>query len=57
MLRSMPLAAPAPAESRPSEPRSYAVVPPRARGMTFGHEVLLALIMAVAMGATVFLYR
>jgi len=25
--------------------------------MTFGHEVLLALIMALAMGATVFLYR
>ena len=57
MLTSMPLAIPAPAESLPSEPPSYAVVPPRARGMTFGHEVLLALIMAVAMGATVFLYR
>jgi hypothetical protein len=26
-------------------------------GMSFGHDVLLALIMAVAMGATVFLYR
>jgi len=25
--------------------------------MTLGHEVLLALIMAIAMGATVFLYR
>ena len=29
----------------------------RARGMTFGHEVLVALIMAVVMAATVFLYR
>lgn len=57
MLRFMPLAVPAPAESHPSEPASYAVVPPRARGMTFGHEVLLALIMAVAMGATAFFYR
>lgn len=26
-------------------------------GMSFGHDVLLALIMAVAMAATVFLYR
>jgi len=25
--------------------------------MSFGHDVLLALIMAVAMAATVFLYR
>ena len=59
MLTAMPLAVPVPvpAESRPSEPPSTAVVPPRARGMTFGHEVLLALIMAIAMGATVFLYR
>ena len=29
----------------------------RARGMTFSRELLLALIMAFAMGATVFLYR
>ena len=46
----MPLASPVAVEPRPSEP-------PRARGMTFGHELLLALIMAVAMGATVVLYR
>jgi hypothetical protein len=26
-------------------------------GMSFGHDVLLAVIMAVAMAATVFLYR
>ena len=41
-------------------PRSRASVVPRSRarpGMSFGHEVLLALIMAVAMAATVFLYR
>lgn len=29
----------------------------RAPGMSFGHDVLLALIMAIAMAATVFLYR
>ncbi len=35
-------------------------VVPRARlrpGMSFGHDVLLALIMGFAMAATVFLYR
>lgn len=53
----MPLALPSPDESRPSEPSSDGSVPPRARGMTFGHELLLALITAVAMGATVSLYR
>ena len=58
MLRSMPLALPSFDESRPSEPsRTEGSQAPRARGMTFGHELLLALIMAVAMGATVFLYR
>ena len=31
--------------------------PSRAPGMGFGHDLLLALIMAVAMTATVFLYR
>jgi hypothetical protein len=39
---------------------SRATVVPRSRarpGMSFGHDVLLALIMAVAMAATVFLYR
>lgn len=29
----------------------------RAPGMGFGHELLVALIMAVAMGATLLLYR
>ena len=29
----------------------------RAPGMSLGHDVLLAMIMAIAMGATVFLYR
>jgi hypothetical protein len=56
-MEPMPLAFPAPAESRPTEPPTSGRAPARARGMTFGHEVLLALIMAVAMGATVFLYR
>jgi hypothetical protein len=40
--------------------RSRASVVPRSQarpGMSFGHDVLLALIMAVAMAATVFLYR
>lgn len=48
-----------PSESGSSEPPSSTARPSRApaRGMTFGHEVLLALIMAIAMGATVFLYR
>jgi hypothetical protein len=43
-----------------SERPSRATVVPRSRarpGMSFGHDVLLALIMAVAMAATVFLYR
>lgn len=56
----MPMAFPTtPSESRSSDPPSSTAVPEgaRARGMTFGHEVLLALIMAIAMGATVFLYR
>jgi hypothetical protein len=57
MLSSMPQALPASADARPSAPASSASVPPRDRGMTFGHELLLALIMAIAMGATVFLYR
>lgn len=43
---------------RPCEARlsslSRASRPP---GMSFGHELLLAVIMAVAMGATLFLYR
>lgn len=38
--------------SPPSAPRAS-----RVPGMGMGHEVLLALIMAVAMAATVFLYR
>lgn len=44
-------------DPRAPEPSDGAAAATRARGMTFGHEVLLALIMAVAMGATVFLYR
>jgi hypothetical protein len=40
----------APRSVRPSRPST-------APGMTFGHDVLLAVIMAIAMGATVFLYR
>lgn len=36
---------------------SRASRPTRPPGMSFGHDVLLALIMAVAMAATVFLYR
>lgn len=39
---------------------SRSSVVPRSRprpGTSFGHDVLLALIMAVAMAATVFLYR
>jgi hypothetical protein len=54
----MPLALPTTrAEPRSAEPPSTTATPSRARGMTFGHEVLVALIMAIAMGATVFLYR
>ena len=45
-----------------AEPRTSVVPRSRSRvvqrsGMSFGHDVLLALIMAVAMAATVFLYR
>jgi hypothetical protein len=47
-----------PAESPPLVlPPSEPIPSCRTRGMTLGHEVLVALIMAVAMGATVFLYR
>jgi hypothetical protein len=54
----MPMALPTtPDPSQPREPPSGAAAPSRAPGMTFGHEVLVALIMAIAMGATVFLYR
>lgn len=46
-------------ERRPSSPPSSQRYSVRhsAPGMGMGHEVLLALIMAVAMAATVFLYR
>jgi hypothetical protein len=41
--------------------RTLSTMPPprpsRVPGMGFGHELLLALIMALAMTATVFLYR
>lgn len=43
-----------------SQRPSRATVVPRSQarpGMSFGQDVLLALIMAVAMAATVFLYR
>lgn len=40
------------ASSRTPPPRSS-----RMPGMGFGHDLLLALIMAIAMTATVFLYR
>jgi hypothetical protein len=45
--------------AEPSRPSRTSVVP-RSQGrpgMGFGHDVLVALIMAVAMAATVFLYR
>ena len=44
---------------RPSHLARWSTAPrSQARpGMSFGHDVLLALIMAVAMAATVFLYR
>ena len=48
----MPLVYPTAADSRPS-----ARTRRDARGMTFSRELLLAVIMAFAMGATVFLYR
>jgi hypothetical protein len=58
MFRCMPLAlSTTRAEPRSTEPPSTTGTPSRTRGMTFGHEVLVALIMAIAMGATVFLYR
>lgn len=38
--------------SRSSAPRCF-----RAPGMGFGHDLLLAMIMALAMLATLFLYR
>jgi hypothetical protein len=48
--------APPPERLRPS--RASIVPRSQARpGMSFGHDVLLAVIMAVAMAATVFLYR
>jgi hypothetical protein len=47
-----------PEQTRPSRTSMVARSDARARpGMSFGHDVLLALIMAVAMAATVFLYR
>ena len=44
-----------------SEPRTSPSTPAprvsRVPGMSFGHDLLLAVIMAIAMTATVFLYR
>lgn len=51
-------AAPSPASDEGRDARlSAAARPSRVPGMGFGHEVLLALIMAVAMAATLSLYR
>jgi hypothetical protein len=52
-----PASLPAPADDERDRRRSSSPLSSRAPGMGFGHELLLAMIMAVAMVATVLLYR